>query len=78
MLCVLPPQTRTGQIRNVAWIADMSGYNFLFLFGKQVSLKQIKQVQDFSFVDLTLPLRDSGLGFVNKRKDSDFDMKIDN
>ena len=40
MLCVLPPQTRTGQIRNVAWIADMSGYNFLFLFGKQVSIKQ--------------------------------------
>ena len=31
MLCVLPPQTGTGQIRNVAGNADMSGNNF-FVF----------------------------------------------
>ena len=32
MLCVLPPQTGTRQIRNVAGIADMSGNNFLFIW----------------------------------------------
>ena len=36
MLCVLPPQTGTRQIRNVAGIADMSGNNFLFIWKLRV------------------------------------------
>ena len=38
MLCVLPPQTGTRQIRNVAGIADMSGNNFLFIWKVGVRL----------------------------------------